>query len=164
MEQVYLVENNVRTVLSEGINYDDTNIIIDKSVPPFKNPPMLLSESNERLHLTIISTESNPIDPPNKLEIVRVIDIEDINASQLQLTVDRAQEGTNKYSFSSGSIIFLSQTKAVIDSKANRADTITVFRKRTDENGIADENGLFETIFTEKDGDTPIVYSYPKYE
>lgn len=164
MEYIHLTKNNVRAVLSNDITLNDTTIIIDKASAPYRNPPIPLSKSNELLHLTIVSSVEPLNDPPNKIEIVNVLDIQDINATQLQLTVERGAEDTSAYNFEAGSVIFLAHTKESIDSKANRADVILIERRRTDENWADDPNGSYESLFTKReDGTELLVYAYEKY-
>lgn len=112
------------------------------------------------LHLTLISAG----DPVDKIEIVRVNHMTSENG-EWRLDVTRSMEDTVAYSFDVGDIIYLAHTKAAIDNKPDRSEVIEVYPVRTNEQGIPDPNGDYETLFGKRTDGSEILlmYSYPKY-
>lgn len=108
----FLTRNNVRVRLAQAVNTNNDTMILEAATAPFRNPPAP-TDPHDRVHLTIVDDN----DPITKLEIVNVREMTTLPNGERQIKVDRAQEGTVATAFSSGAIVYLSNTAAAIDAK-----------------------------------------------
>lgn len=108
---IYRLENNVNTTLVDPIDSSTTVIRINTAVEPYNDP--IVPDTDEVGTITLIDDVSNP----SKIEIVYFTGFTNNGDGTLTLTgVNRGQENTTQYSFSSGAVATQSLTRDAINS------------------------------------------------
>lgn len=124
-----LTRNNVKTVLADNITPTTTQFRIFNATPPFRSPPS--PSVSTRVRLTIVDSAQ-----PTKIEIIEVdtiiIDGPDhrlVTITESDPAQGRGLEQTTASSFSAGATVYMANTAAMIDAKADREDVIIVSRE-----------------------------------
>lgn len=109
-----VLNNNVRTTLSDPITALDTSVTLNKTSPPYKDPP---APNNESLDQSSIITLVDSLTTPTKIEIVSYTGLTDNGDGTITLTgLTRGAENTIASAFSSGHYAYQSLTAASLSS------------------------------------------------
>lgn len=107
----YKIKNNITVTLSQGINSNDTTIIVNEPIGGYEAPPAI--DNTETGILTIIDKAGNP----SKIEIIHYSNIINNGDGTLTITgVERGKENTEPQEFSSNAILLQILTKDVLQS------------------------------------------------